>query len=486
MENIFSHKDQDAGLKAIGFDSLEDDNVKSFNEEHLKEYEKIIDEQKSFCFDVFSDEEEVKKIQAKGKMSFLEAADKHKLDELVPYWGSGKAGLQSIGIYKNLERLKRGEILNEQEKEDTKKYIKDMAECELRGKTLGGHIAEGLYGTVPFLFEAGIGFATAGEGVGLLSLGQTASKFSLRQGARGVAKEGLKDALREQSKKEAIKRAKKLAIDSTWGTAKFTATKTPTEWIKNAGERLVAEDLAISERGEYLLNESKSNPAKAVMFALGDTMIENFSETSGVVFGLAGKSIARSRLGSAVGGCISKNVLDRIPGKFAENFVTAAEKVTNLPFAKALSKFGYHGLIEEMGEERIGDLLRVSFNLDREKGYSFEQYLNAIFPGKEQLATEAILFGIIGGGTAGTLALAERGLKNADYRNFAKSVQKAALKEDGSYDYEKMKEMIRKNNPEITEEKLEKVVASIEKGIKKVEDYTVDDFLVDAGVFRTP
>ena len=308
MENIFSHKDQDVGLKAIGYDSSENEEVKLFNEEHLKEYEKIIEEQKSFCFDVFSDEDEVKKIQDKGKMTYLETADKHKLDELVPYWGSGKAGLQSIGIYKNLEKLKKGEILSEKEKEDTKKYIRDMAECELRGRTLGGHVAEGLYSTVPFLFEAGIGLATVGEGVGLLSLGQTASKFSLRKGAQGVAKEGIKDALKNQAKKEAIERAKKLAIDSTWGTAKFTATKTPTEWVRNAGERLVAEDIAISERGEYILNESKSNPAKAVMFALGDTMIENFSETSGVVFGLAGKSIAKSHLGNAPVSSISSTI----------------------------------------------------------------------------------------------------------------------------------------------------------------------------------
>ena len=476
--DLFANKQFDESLKQVELSNMEDDFSKEFNQKSLNEYNKIVEEQKDFCFNIFS-EEEAEQIQSKGKMDFLEVSSKHKFDELAPYWGSGKAGIESISIYTKLEKLKKGEILSEDEKKDVKNYLRDMAECELRGHTLGGNVAEGIYGTVPFLFEAGIGFATAEYGVGLGSLAQTGAKFALRKGAKGYAKKEIRKALIKEN-------MKKLAVDSTLGTARFTATKTPTEWIRATGDILISDELAVSERGKYILNEGKTNPAKAVMLGLGETMIENFSETSGAIFGVAGKAVSNSKAGKALTGCIHKNVLDRLPKKFTESFTKLVEKTTNLSFTKALNKYGYHGIIEEMGEERIGGFLRGIFNLDDEEGYSFETILRSTFPSKEQLAVEGILFGLIGGGTA---SLTHGIKKTADYTKYkaiANEIKKETLKPDGTYNFAKMKNLIKKNNPSISNARLEKVITSITEGIKKAEDYTLDDFLIDAEIMKTP
>lgn len=487
MSNIFGYKDQNVGLARIGYNSVEDEEVKQFNTNALNEYNKLVDEQKNFLFNMYSDEE-LQKIQNKGKMDLLEVSQKHRWQELTPYLGSGvENGLKNIKIHKNLYRLRNGELLDEHEKDDVKNYLKDLTECELRGRTLGGNLIEGLYSTVPFLFEAGIGFASIGEGgVGLLSLGQTGSKFALRQGAKGYAKKEIRKALEEQARKNLIDKSKKLAIDSTLGTAKFTGLATPTEVYNKWGEVQLAHDLALTERGQFVLSEAEINPAKALMIAFGDTMIENFSETSGVLFGAVTKTAMRSGAGRTISNFINKNVLNKLPKNFVSGFKDLVQKTTNLPFMQALNKYGYYGILEEMGEERIGDFLRVVCNLDGEEGYSFDQFARALFPSAEQLAVEAILFGLTGGAIAGGLHGIKKTVDYTRYKNIAENIKDQTKKEDGTYNVEKMKTLIKKNNPDITNENLNKVVTSITQGIRKAENYSLDDFLIDAGIFRTP
>lgn len=78
-----------------------------------------------------------------------------------------------------------------------------------------------------------------------------------------------------------------------------------------------------------------------------------------------------------------------------------------MPFLKAVDRLGFNGIVEEMGEERVGDVLKFVFNLDKEKGYSFEQFLDAMFPPIEQLGEEALAFGVMGLGTNAV----DRGIK---------------------------------------------------------------------------
>ena len=107
----------------------------------------------------------------------------------------------------------------------------------------------------------------------------------------------------------------------------------------------------------------------------------------------------------------------------------AAEGVVKMPFLKAVDRLGFNGIVEEIGEERVGDVLKFAFDLDGKRGYSFEQFLDAMFPPIEQLGQEALAFGVMGLGA------------NA-----------------------------------------------VDKGIRKIpkagEKYTKEGFLIDAGIFR--
>lgn len=484
MKNIFSYQDQNAGYNALGFKDENDENVKQFNTKYLNKYNTMKNAQYNRVFNDFDESEE--ELKNKGEMNCVDIYNKHNVSELVPYYASTKAGLDSVMIHKNLNKMRNGELLTNDEVESTRKYVSDMRELQLRGVTLDGRIEETLFGSIPFLVEAGIGFGTAEYGVGLASLGHTSSKFALRQMARGYAKNEIKKQLKKGANELAKNRTKQLIKDTTINLAKFNATYTSPEFIRRTGDFLLSDDIAVSERGQYILNMSNSNPAKAVMLAFGDTMIENLSETSGELFGLAGKAIGKSGTGQAVKRCIDKNVLKKLPSGFAEKFESAVEKSLNMPFVTALHKYGYHGIIEEMGEERVGDFLRVACNIDGEEGYSVEQFLNALFPSADQLATEAIAFGLTGGAIAGGMHVTKKAINKKQYKNFANDIREATKKEDGTYDFEKMRDLISLKNPDLTDEQFENIKKAVTEGIKKGEEYTVDDFLVDTGIIRTP
>ena len=129
----------------------------------------------------------------------------------------------------------------------------------------------------------------------------------------------------------------------------------------------------------------------AFVKALGLTNIETASELSSEI-------LVRPALTGVkkMGRVVAKPILERLPKKFCDEFVKVAEEVTKMPFLKAVDRLGFNGIVEEIGEERVGDVLKFAFDLDGKRGYSFEQFLDAMFPPIEQLGQEALAFGVMG------------------------------------------------------------------------------------------
>lgn len=482
FENIFTHDDTDSGIKAVGYDGFDDERLKKINADFVSDYDKKVELQKNEVFKTYT-QDEVQAIKNKGKSTLLEQARKHKISELTPYYGTTATALKDFKVHNNLSKMRNGQILTPDEIAETRQYVQNMQEEMIRGKTIGGDFIDGLYASVPFLFEAGIGFLTTPEGVGLASLGQTGSKFALRQGAKGYAKTEIRKALQKTARENFKKELTEAGIKSLYNVPKFTVTRTPFQVARRFGEILLDDDTTLTEEGQVVLNEAESRPAIAFMRALGDTCIENFSETSGALLGLGMNGL---------GTVVHRNMLKRLPKGFSKGFSDLTKKVTGLPLSKALQKYGYHGILEEMGEERVGDFLRyIATPLLQDEGkYTFEGLVDSIFGGHtaegivRNAITEGLIFGVTGGGVALGLHGAKKGIDYSNYKATAKEIQQLSLKEDGTYDIDEMKSLIKEQNPKITDEALEKVVSAVQNGISKTDNYSVDDFLLDSGVFR--
>ena len=409
----------------------------------------------------------------KGQITAFETLSKaKKWGYAIPYVGTSAEIGNDLTILKLQNKIKEGRQLSVEETETYKDFVLDMASQVVRGQTIPSAGWDCILQSVPYMAEFGIGLATSGSGVGFASLGQTGGKIAVKKAVKDLTVKGIKDATKQQIKSQILKNtAKTLATGSTLGVAKFNMKYLPQQGVKRWGEVELDRNLMVTPEGQILLNEAEQNPATSVLKAIGLLHIETLSETAGFVFNAAGKALNKY---------IAPKLLKHLPEKFVKNFEKLNREVTGLSTVKALQKYGWNGVLEEYGEERVSDFLQTTFDLDGEKGYSFEQFLTAIFPPKEQALAELMAFSIMGGMGLGI----KKGVDFANYKKISSNILQQSKNDDGTYDVEKIKRLVKKNNPAISDSGLEKIVSAVTKGISKTDDYSVDDFLCDSGVFR--
>lgn len=357
-------------------------------DEILNERQKIrqenIEQENQWVKNIVSPDK-VNEWKKQGAMTAIDVWNKKEGQELVPFMGTWKQGTKSFDVKRISDKMQKGDVITPQEREKFEKFVLDLAEVQTRGYTfLGGTTNLGLE-TIPFMVEFGLGLLTSG---GTSSIGATSSKLST---------EVLKKGLTEQIAKGVAKTAYNATLNPR--TYAFTATRLPQQVRARMGDIMLSDSIAISPEGQAILTESKEKPAIAFMKALALTNIETASEISGEMLV---RPVLQS--GAKLGKVVASPIMKMLPEGFADEFVKLAEKVTKLPFAKAVDDLGFNGILEEMGEERVGDLLTVALNLDGKDGYSFEQLLDALFPNVSQgvgefakeLAQEALSFSAAG------------------------------------------------------------------------------------------
>lgn len=338
--------------------------------------QKRIEDEKQWVSNIVSPDK-INEWKSQGSMTALQVWHKKNKNELVPYMGSWKEGSKSFDIKHISDKIQTGQVITPEERQKFENFVLDLAEVQTRGYTIGGNAMNIGLETIPFMAEFGIGLLTSG---GTGSVGATSSKLST-------------EVLKKSLKKQIAEGVKKTVYNATINprTYAFTATRLPQQVRARMGDIMLSDTVAISPEGQAILKESEEKPAIAFMKALALTNIETASELSGAM-------LVRPVLKGMgeLGKVIASPVLKHFPEGFAEQFVKLAEKVTKTPFTEAIRQLGWDGMLEEMGEERVGDLLQVAFNLDGEEGYSFEQLLDALFPSPEQLISEALSFGATG------------------------------------------------------------------------------------------
>ena len=393
---------------------------KSIYNERIEYAEKTKQEESLYLQNLIS-KDKINEWQSKGGLTAIEVWNKKNKHELLPYAGTISQGKQTFKIKSISDKLRNGQRISAEERQQFDDFLLDMAEIQARGYTFGGGAVNIGLETLPFVAEFGVGLLTSG---GIGSLGSATAKTGAKATLQGM-KNNIAKTLAEKTGKEIagdiVKGAGKVAYNTTLNprTYAFSMTRLPQQVYARMGDVMLSDSLAISEEGQVILKEAEAKPATAFMKALALTNIEVASEASGDI-------LVRPFLHGMERVVGLKALKQLAKTKLPENFVKLAEEVTNLPFLKAVDQLGFNGILEEIGEERVADLLKFSFNLDDKEGYSFEQFLDSAFVSPAELAQEAVAFGVIGAGAN-----------------------------------------------------------VVNKGLQKVsEKYTKDGFLVDAGIFR--
>jgi len=147
---------------------------------------------------------------------------------------------------------------------------------------------------------------------------------------------------------------------------------------------------AIDEDGDIIITEADEKPATAFAKAFGSTVIEAMSEEAGARIMKGPKALVGKRIASALRKAVGTGRWARwVHGGF--------------------TRVGYHGVLGELGEERLAEVMRATFGVDKHhKGQKFFRRLVDAVPSGKQLLTETLIFAPIGAGQLAASAAAER------------------------------------------------------------------------------
>lgn len=305
---------------------------------------------------------------APGARGFLETLkEKWRLGDEVtkdgfvqrlPFVGVAPSMYNNVQAISIGNKIRAGEKLNDRELS----AILDQQEEDLRPRTTLGN-------------AAAIASDAPAMGIEMLGTGGTAglAKMGLKEGAKQAVKQGLKTLITRGGHRIAA------------GTAERMAPTLTTNNDPNGVLRGV-----IAKEGDDI--------GTALIKSTLDNAIEYTSEFSGPVL---------EHIAGAVAAKIGADGLKRLASGFVAKMAkeTGTEKALQL-VRKGMAKgteFAYDGILGEMGEERVGDLARyVLTEISKQTGLkSLDLGQSSVIPTTDQLAAEAIGFGIYGAGMAG-------------------------------------------------------------------------------------
>jgi N12 class adenine-specific DNA methylase len=273
-------------------------------------------------------------------------------------------------------RTEKGWNQRLEDKERIVEYLEEQAELSERGLTVPAKVGTVVFDMLPFMAE----FIATG---GLASLGKAGAKKSILSLARKYTS--------NQTARIAAN------IGSTMVSAGIRASLTPQHVAEKYFENRLPE-FGLNENNRIILGDAKNAPATAIYKAIGDHFIELLSEESGA--GIA--AMAKGLMPKGIHKSASK-----LMNSVRKAWIKAAPGRDSLAFAKRIAeKGGFHGILEEMGEERLGDTLRATFDIEdfgQEDGNVFDRLVASI-PDGEQLLVEALAFSVPGVGRAAIAA----------------------------------------------------------------------------------
>ena len=381
--------------------------------------------------------EEIAEWRKKGKMGFGETAQKifqlRSLAEKIPFLGTTATVGISADLMWSIDRLKKGKEISDAEKDLLVDYLRNLKEVQVRGTTLGSDVLNSIAESVPFAIEFAVGLGAipaTGGGSSTLSM-QALSKIASKKAAQKAIQNeikrlsvestmtGVKKNISGATTKQLLNQAMKdYALGGASQTAKImseagakttlstilknapkdamraTVGSNPlkymsaTRFANNFADRQLAGSMYVTDAGEGVFTNPE-NWALSFMKAIGTTVFDNYSETVGFMFAPI----------TNLSKWFAKPIRKVLPKKFYENLDNLVNSKFGMKASDAFRKYGYDGVLEEMGEELVNRFLCQTFGINGLDEYNIDGFLNNVLYANNpiQWATEALSFSAMSG-----------------------------------------------------------------------------------------
>lgn len=315
----------------------------------------------------------------------------------IPFYSGGKEAVKSVGVLSAALAAREGTASDEQmQRLREYKAEEDKAAAEAEGRGTLERIA---YGVGRVLGEApGFAGELALTG-GVATAGEKAAVKAAATAVKALGKETAYTATRKAADWAADKVSGRI-VRGVAGAAAQTIPSGATRIVSGTAERMTPGfDLEETPGGTYFTETKQADPFLTAAYkALGDQFVEVLSERSGgFLTDMLGAGARKAGLGKAIDWtsglkqAVASRVAKKYPGMFEGNdFIDAIGKTTK-----------WDGVFGEMLEERAGEVGRAALGVQDYQA-----------PSMEQLATEAIGFGLIDAGFNGARLAASLSKKN--------------------------------------------------------------------------
>ena len=320
----------------------------------------------------------------------------------LPYVGGYVSEADTKKAREIAQHIRNGEPIRQDELNFINHKLEQKQEEAVRGYTWGGSIAKDF---LPSLVRFGGEMATGGwvlKAMGLTKALPTTATIGQKvmHGAGEMLKTGTVNTI----------------LPHGWN-----------DTFQNYQERMFNNEVQLTDKGQWILQESEEKPSTAFIKSLGQTYVMFASEASGELLGIPVKG-ATAAVNKYIGSPISKylqsnKILCDFVKKSIPEFSKLYEKMNNLPVKGECvdwlkSKVKYDGFFEELGEEVVEDVLNLTIGTNNEER-SLENYAKAIFKSPDEWAVLAGAIALQGG----TLSVASHVLGNHLEQNGATDEQ---------------------------------------------------------------
>jgi hypothetical protein len=278
-------------------------------------------------------------------------------------------GYEALGLAGIAKKIQDKVPLTESEETKFNDYIDTELEKQIRGFTWGGGMK--YYGAPMPAFIAE--FAATG---GIGKTAQTAATQALTKGVMVSAQAAA-------------------AARYTGYGARVAAQSTamvPAN-VANYGDLRLGQYVQLTQTGQAILSDAKESPATTALKAFAYTNAEIASELVGAKVGQYVLNPITRRLATN-----AKTSLNHLPPKLIEGITKAYQKIQpNAKVQEILTRAGWHGALNELGEERVAAVLNTYADMAFGDTFTVDEVWDRIVPDKDQFLIEAGLIATMGG-----------------------------------------------------------------------------------------
>ena len=278
-------------------------------------------------------------------------------------------GYEALGLAGIAKKIQDKVPLTESEETKFNDYIDTELEKQIRGFTWGGGMK--YYGAPMPAFIAE--FAATG---GIGKTAQTAATQALTKGVMVSAQAAA-------------------AARYTGYGARVAAQSTamvPAN-VANYGDLRLGQFVQLTQTGQAILSDAKESPAITALKAFAYTNAEIASELVGVKVGKFVVDPITRRLATN-----AKTSINKLPPALIEGITKAYQKIQpNAKVQEILTRAGWHGVLNELGEERVAAVLNTYVDMAFGDTFTVDEVWDRIVPDKDQFLIEAGLIATMGG-----------------------------------------------------------------------------------------